>query len=335
MDWGGVIAGAMGGGAQAIGQIADNNLRVREQEASEQRRAVLDEERANRAMDRKLQLEEQQRDLRGKRLMDQQDQIGDKAVELREGKNLGALTDTQSRISGDAPSASKEELAAMMADPKNRQIYEDAGYIPKVTQSGLVRDRMDAARAIGADPELRKELGQEYQQTTQAEAAAIKNERELKEIARKEARDEDRHKEAMGMVGAANARASRDRDGNGKDDLTIAEQRRAADSLSNAEKRASSRFRKPTIQETMDPKAAQEYQDALSAFVANDKSVLAAESHLTRVQEEVNKRLSPSSGKTDKPSAPINKLPSGAKQIGTSGGKPVYETPDGKRFIGK
>lgn len=39
------------------------------------------------------------------------------------------------------------------------------------------------------------------------------------------------------------------------------------------------------------------------------------------------------------PAAPAGKkaspaaLPSGAKQIGTSGGKPVYETPDGKRFI--
>jgi hypothetical protein len=34
-----------------------------------------------------------------------------------------------------------------------------------------------------------------------------------------------------------------------------------------------------------------------------------------------------------KPAAPIKKLPDGARQIGTSGGKPVYETPDGKRFI--
>lgn len=39
------------------------------------------------------------------------------------------------------------------------------------------------------------------------------------------------------------------------------------------------------------------------------------------------------------PAAPAAKkaspaaLPAGAKQIGTSGGKPVYETPDGKRFI--
>jgi hypothetical protein len=33
-------------------------------------------------------------------------------------------------------------------------------------------------------------------------------------------------------------------------------------------------------------------------------------------------------------SQPVNKLPSGAKQIGTSKGKPVYQTPDGKKFIG-
>lgn len=32
---------------------------------------------------------------------------------------------------------------------------------------------------------------------------------------------------------------------------------------------------------------------------------------------------------------PINQLPQGAQQIGTSGGKPVYRTPDGKMFVGQ
>jgi hypothetical protein len=36
-----------------------------------------------------------------------------------------------------------------------------------------------------------------------------------------------------------------------------------------------------------------------------------------------------------KPESATAGLPKGAKQIGTSGGKPVYETPDGKRFIQK
>jgi len=50
------------------------------------------------------------------------------------------------------------------------------------------------------------------------------------------------------------------------------------------------------------------------------------------------------SGAADKPAAPappapaaraaIKALPPGSKQIGTSNGKPVYQTPDGKKFIG-
>jgi hypothetical protein len=35
-----------------------------------------------------------------------------------------------------------------------------------------------------------------------------------------------------------------------------------------------------------------------------------------------------------KTAAKLSTLPAGAKQIGTSGGRPVYQTPDGKRFIG-
>jgi hypothetical protein len=34
-------------------------------------------------------------------------------------------------------------------------------------------------------------------------------------------------------------------------------------------------------------------------------------------------------------SKPVSTLPAGARQIGTSGGKPVYQTPDGKKYIGQ
>lgn len=40
-------------------------------------------------------------------------------------------------------------------------------------------------------------------------------------------------------------------------------------------------------------------------------------------------------GANPKPAAAPAGLPQGARQIGTSGGRPVYETPDGKRFIQK
>ena len=35
----------------------------------------------------------------------------------------------------------------------------------------------------------------------------------------------------------------------------------------------------------------------------------------------------------DKTRVRINNLPAGAVQIGTSGGKPVYQTPDGRKFL--
>lgn len=40
-------------------------------------------------------------------------------------------------------------------------------------------------------------------------------------------------------------------------------------------------------------------------------------------------------GGGSKAAAPMSSLPPGSKQIGTSGGKPVYQTPDGKQFLGK
>lgn len=40
-------------------------------------------------------------------------------------------------------------------------------------------------------------------------------------------------------------------------------------------------------------------------------------------------------GNNQKPAASVAGLPQGAVQIGTSGGKPVYQTPDGKKFIAK
>jgi len=41
----------------------------------------------------------------------------------------------------------------------------------------------------------------------------------------------------------------------------------------------------------------------------------------------------PGQGRRTQP-APVSSLPQGSKQIGTSGGKPVYQTPDGRKFLG-
>jgi hypothetical protein len=44
MRWGGIVAGALGGAADAVGQIADTNIKLREVEAAEKRKALLDRE---------------------------------------------------------------------------------------------------------------------------------------------------------------------------------------------------------------------------------------------------------------------------------------------------
>ena len=55
------------------------------------------------------------------------------------------------------------------------------------------------------------------------------------------------------------------------------------------------------------------------------------------IAAELERRGLGGASKPDAPAAPkpaaIGKLPAGAKQIGTSKGRPVYETPDGKRFV--
>jgi hypothetical protein len=74
-----------------------------------------------------------------------------------------------------------------------------------------------------------------------------------------------------------------------------------------------------------------DYADKLAAIerkrtqVEKDFSALRSKVGLPAVEPEP----------APKPTPTLPELPKGAKQIGTSGGKPVYETPDGKRFIAK
>lgn len=74
-----------------------------------------------------------------------------------------------------------------------------------------------------------------------------------------------------------------------------------------------------------DTAAVAEHEQALKTYRSLQAKLAAA------MDERIGDK--PGTPKPAKPAAVLKTLPPGAKQIGTSGGKPVYQTPDGKKFI--
>lgn len=98
-------------------------------------------------------------------------------------------------------SVSPDDVAAM--PPAARAIYEKQGLIPKRTDSLILSAQSEAARSIGAMPELRKELDVGAKDAASIEA----NQRRLEQAdvnqARLQARDEQRHQEVIARMGGA------------------------------------------------------------------------------------------------------------------------------------
>jgi hypothetical protein len=74
-------------------------------------------------------------------------------------------------------------------------------------------------------------------------------------------------------------------------------------------------------------------EDIAAKLLSADKfGDLTPETAMERAQQLVNARDKLGKGSSSS-GATVKALPSGAVQVGTSGGKPVYQTPDGKKFI--
>lgn len=83
-----------------------------------------------------------------------------------------------------------------------------------------------------------------------------------------------------------------------------------------------------------DRAAAKEKYDGHIKSLDDQDSKLKA--RMEKLSDDLDNKGPKSLANGTKPAAKVIKaLPKGAKQIGTSGGKPVYETPDGKRFKGE
>lgn len=76
----------------------------------------------------------------------------------------------------------------------------------------------------------------------------------------------------------------------------------------------------------------QQREQLKAAYLEQKRKIDDADAELGRQRDRVSQRLRLRDAPEPTPGA-IPKLPSGAKRIGTSGGRPVFQTPDGKRYI--
>ena len=364
MDWGGLIAGAMGGGAKAVGEMADDEIKRRDLDLvakraeavavkGEERRAALIRENAAYEMDLKLKREDEQ----GKRYQAQTDKIGDRANQMGLERDDRTMTAARDKLPQSGEFAGQDITTAEIAalPPAARQAYEQAGMIEKASGSQQLRDQITAAREIGADKPVRDDLRSSYDKQVSAEATARKEDRADRDATRKEAKDEEsaraalvREAEASRRTDALFAKISNGNGGSGgksdtKEWLSLIGQQRLSYSTELAHLRSS---KKVALEKVFDPQErasiGASYDDQIKLLGPKmqsiDDKIEAVESRLLDKPGSPTMPTRPAPAAKDAPKeAPkstMPALPQGAKAIGTSGGRTVYQTPDGKKYIG-
>jgi hypothetical protein len=222
-----------------------------------------------------------------------------------------AWTPEQQAVVDQSLALDKGKIAA---DPETRiSAAISTGDIDPTKAATIHRDdrRLDAAEKANAI----KERSTELRDATQRYIADLRHadsQKRLDALIAKTGKDKDGVTEALRYVGEARKELTSE-----AQNLRQLMQAELKDELDPDEKKR--------IQQSYAPK-----------FEAVDRKRNALEQDFNELRGKVG--LSPKS--EPKPEAKpepkaLPALPKGAKQIGTSGGKPVYETTDGKRFIAK
>lgn len=172
MDFGSIIAGAIGGVAKSAGEIADQNIKSQAEEDRFRRQAAWDVQKANAAMDRKLQLEEQMAQRTEKRYTDAADMAETRGREIGMDKAATSMQAARANLpnEGDYANVPVSRTDIESLPPAARKIYEEQGLIPKTTESGIIANQMQAAREGGAPKALRDDLRKNYQDAAKAES---------------------------------------------------------------------------------------------------------------------------------------------------------------------
>lgn len=160
----GLIMAGLGGMAEAGLNILQDERKNDAQTERDTRLATIQEELVAKRAQTVADMQEKVRAAKENRQADQYDQIDARAVEN------GLQRDATSMTRGAAGLPSEGDFAGQAVKPEDiaslppaaRLAYERAGLINRPSGSRLTLDKVDSARSIGADAEVRKELRDQY-----------------------------------------------------------------------------------------------------------------------------------------------------------------------------
>lgn len=194
----GLLWAALGGAAEAGLDTIKNN----EKERRDVRMASIQEDLIAKRAQTVADIQEKIRAAKEARQVDQYDQIDTQAAQN------GLQRDATSMTRGAAGLPSEGEFAGQSVKPEDianlppaaRLAYERSGLINRPSTSRLTLDKVDAARSIGADAEVRKELRDQYGSEVKDERIAAEKNSTLEETRR--------HNQATEVNGALTAGAA-------------------------------------------------------------------------------------------------------------------------------
>lgn len=205
----------VGGAAEAGAGIIGNQIKVDQETESRERLArlnnELETERQKTIAQTKIELEEQLRQSQQKRTADQFAQIQPEAEKIAKERDLS----TANRV---APSVDDKTMGIIKSQLSPEQQQKFYGIKPQTALSNI-DDQIAAGNKLGAYDAvdgLRKSRTEAFNDAKQQQALDIAEKKDATardESARKEVRDEQRHKEAMAHIAAV---AGRSNGGEGK-----------------------------------------------------------------------------------------------------------------------
>lgn len=305
--------------------------------ASLKRQEALDELKAERDRTREEELQ--------KRVIKESADVSTKASEIgaaRETaqgeKDVKGLIGRQMQISGDSPAASEEEIKKLIEEnPQYKEIYRKAGYIdrePTANQKRIQRadDEVQASLDIGAHSSVQKAMLEKRKAVLDEIRAKNKeeNDKAERDLSNRRLDLLEERIASQARIGQQNAETNAKR--------VEAAIGRAGREKPDPQSTPSARLNSVTaaISDIRKSLESGEYDKQGEVMAREDLKVL--QQSRTELAKQVasgnrEKDPGPANPSDKKPAAAISALPKDAVPVGTSKGRTVYRTPDGKQFI--